>query len=237
VEHPADELLPALLRVANRGGTAVVPVFAVGRAQALLHTLAQLKAQGALPRHLPIYLDSPMAIHTTGLYAKHLGEHRLSAAECDTMERTATMTPTPDDSKAIAQRMGPKVILAASGMATGGRVLHHLAQALPDHRNMVILTGHQAPGTRGALLAQGATSLRMHGQDIPVRAEVVTLTSASAHADASQLLAWLHAMPQPPQQVFVVHGEPQAADALRQRIEADRSTRVTVPEHGSTWAA
>ncbi|WP_460505077.1 MBL fold metallo-hydrolase [Hydrogenophaga soli] len=237
-EHLAEELLPALLRVANRGGTAVVPVFAVGRAQALLHTLAQLKAQGALPRHLPLYLDSPMAIHTTGLYGQHLGEHRLSATECHAMEHAATMTATVDESKAIAQRMGPKVILSASGMATGGRVLHHLAQALPDHRNMVILTGYQAPGTRGAILAQGAPTLRMHGQDIPVRAECVTLASASAHADASQLLAWLNAMPHPPQQVFVVHGDPEASDQLRQRIQAGgATTTVTVPEHGATWAA
>ena len=237
--HPDDtlaaELAPALSRVAGRGGTAIVPVFAVGRAQAVLHTLAQLKAAGAIPHGLPIYLDSPMAIHTTGLYAAHLGEHRLNAAQCRDMERVATMTSTPDESRAIAHQKGPKVILSASGMATGGRVLHHLAQGLSDHRNMVILTGHQAPGTRGASLAQGARMLRIHGQDVPVRAEVVALNAASAHADAGQLMAWLRAMPQAPRQVFVVHGDADASDQLRRRIGCELKWNAATPEHGATW--
>ena len=127
------------------------------------------------------------------------------------------------------------VILAASGMATGGRVLHHLARYLPDHRNMVILTGYQAPGTRGARLAAGETLLRMHGQDVAVHAEIVQLQSSSAHADASQLVAWLGRMPQKPDQVYVVHGEADASDALRQRIERNLGWRALVPEHGSTW--
>lgn len=239
--HPADtlahELAPALTRVAARGGSAVVPVFAVGRAQALLHTLAELKAAGAIPRHLPVYLDSPMAIHTTGLYAKHLGENRLTAQQCHAMEHAATMTSTPDESKAIAHQHGPKVILSASGMATGGRVLHHLANHLPDHRNMVILTGYQAPGTRGALLANGASTLRMHGQDIPVRAEVVQLQAASAHADGNQLINWLKTLPAAPSNVFVVHGDDGAADTLRQRINHELHWPATVPEHGATWVA
>lgn len=239
--HPLDtlahELAPALANVAARGGTAVVPVFAVGRAQALLHTLAELKAAGHVRHHLPVYLDSPMAIHTSGLYARHLGEHRLSAQQCQAMEQVATMTRTPDESKAIAHHHGPKVILSASGMATGGRVLHHLAQHLPDHRNMVILTGYQAPGTRGAALASGTPTLRMHGQDIAVRAEVVQLQAASAHADGNGLIRWLKALPAAPANVFVVHGDDGAADALRQRINHDLHWPATVPEHGSTWVA
>jgi metallo-beta-lactamase family protein len=238
-DHPADtlaaELAPALQRVAARGGTAIVPVFAVGRAQALLHTIVQLRARGAIPHTLPIYLDSPMAIHTTGLFGVHLGEHRLSAAQCRDMERVAHMAATPDESRAISRQLGPKVILSASGMATGGRVLHHLAQGLPDHRNMVVLTGYQAPGTRGALLAAGATHLRMHGQDVPVRAEVVQLHSASAHADAGQLLQWLRALPHPASQVFVVHGDVEAADRLRRRITIELGWPAAVPEHGATW--
>lgn len=236
VDNLADELAPALTRVAARGGSAVVPVFAVGRAQALLHTLAELKAAGTIPRHLPVYLDSPMAIHTSGLFAQHLGEHRLTAQQCHAMEHVATMTRTPDESKAIAHHHGPKVILSASGMATGGRVLHHLANQLPDHRNMVILTGYQAPGTRGALLANGATTLRMHGQDIAVRAEVVQLQAASAHADSNQLIGWLQLLPAAPANVFVVHGDAEAADQLRQRINHELHWPATVPEHGSTWA-
>ena len=238
-EHPREDLIaelgPALTRVAARGGTAVVPVFAVGRAQALLHAIAELKARHAIPPSLPIYLDSPMAIHTTGLFQQHLGEHRLDAAQCRAMGHAAHFTVTPDQSRAIAMNHGPKVVLAASGMATGGRVLHHLAQYLGDHRHMIVLTGYQAPGTRGATLAQGGSHLRLHGQDIPVRAVVVQLQSASAHADAGQLLAWLRTLPSRPQQVFVVHGDPAAADALRLRIEKELRWPALVPEHGATW--
>jgi metallo-beta-lactamase family protein len=122
-------------------------------------------------------------------------------------------------------------------MATGGRVLHHLAQYLGDHRHMVVLTGYQAPGTRGATLASGGRTLRLHGQELPVRAEVVQLQSASAHADANQLLGWLRGMAGKPEQVFVVHGDPEAADTLRQRIEKELRWQAMVPEHGATWPA
>ncbi len=237
--HPKEDILaelgPALSRVAARGGTAVVPVFAVGRAQALLHAISQLKGRGELPRSLPVYLDSPMAIESTELFERHLGEHRLDAAHCRDMERAAHMISSVEQSKAIANQHGPKVVLAASGMATGGRVLHHLVQYLGDHRHMVVLTGYQAPGTRGAHLAAGATELRIFGQDLPVRAEVVQLTSASAHADANQLMAWLRAVPRPPHRVFVTHGDMEAADALRSRIEHQLGWHAMVPEHGSTW--
>ena len=240
-QHPQGklyaELAPLLQKLAKRGGIAVVPVFAVGRAQAMLHTIAQLKAAGQLPRSLPIFLDSPMAIHTTALFDKHLGEHRLSATEVQAMDRVASMLETPDQSKSLALRHGPMVILAASGMATGGRVLHHLAQYAGDHRNMIILTGFQAPGTRGARLAAGERTIRIHGQDVPVRAEVAQIESASAHADGNQLLSWLHKMPSAPDQVYVVHGEREASDALRARIAHEFQWRAVVPEHGSVWPA
>ena len=235
VENLQGELSEALKRVAARGGVAVVPVFAVGRAQAVLHCIAQLKSQHQIPVSLPVFLDSPMAIHTTALFEKHMGEHRLSVVEVKNMDHAATMVQTPEQSKALIKRHGPMVILAASGMATGGRVLHHLANYLGDHRNMVILTGFQSPGTRGANLAAGATTLRMHGKDIPVKAEIVQLSSASAHADANQLISWLGKMSTPASQVYVVHGENQSADALRQRIERELHMRALVPEHGSVW--
>ena len=223
--------------MAARGGVAVVPVFAVGRAQAVLHSIAQLKAKGDIPHGLPIFLDSPMAIHTTALFEKHMDEHRLNEQEVQAMDRVATMVETPEQSKALIKRHGPMVILAASGMATGGRVLHHLANYVGDHRNMVILTGYQSPGTRGATLASGAPTIRMHGKDLPVRAEIVQLSSASAHADANQVVAWLGQMSQPASQVYVVHGENQAADVLRQRIERELHLRAVVPEHDSVWPA
>ncbi len=237
--HPQDdvlaELAPALKRVASRGGVAVVPVFAVGRAQALLYAISLLKARGDIPRSLPIFLDSPMAVHTTELLPRHPDAHRLDDQALHTMKHIATMVETPEQSKALAKRHGPMVILSASGMATGGRVLHHLAHYLPDHRNMVILTGYQAPGTRGDTLAKGGTTLRIHGQDVAVQAEVVQLQSSSAHADAAQLINWLKHMKHAPNQIYVVHGELEAADAMRQRIERELKWRAVVPEHGSTW--
>ena len=145
------------------------------------------------------------------------------------------MVASTEESRALGHRRGPALILSASGMATGGRVLHHLAQRAGEKRNMIILTGFQAAGTRGAALAGGATTLRIHGQDVPVNAEVVQLRSASAHADANQLLQWLRAMPAAPAQVYVVHGESGPADVLRKRIGGELGWRAMVPEHGSTW--
>ena len=237
--HPKEDVLaelgPALKKLAKRGGVAVIPVFAVGRAQALLHAIHLLKQQGELPAALPIFLDSPMAIHTTHLFEQHQGEHRLNTHDTHALTRTATMINSPDESRALANRHGPMVILSASGMATGGRVLHHLARYAGDHRNMIILTGFQAPGTRGASLAGGAASVRIHGEEVAIHAEVVQLQSASAHADAHQLLAWLRTLPHAPAQVYVVHGEAGPADELRKRIEHELGWRAVVPEHGSTW--
>lgn len=234
-EDLAAELAPALKRLAARGGVAVVPVFAVGRAQALLHAIAGLKAKNRIPRALPVFLDSPMAVHTTHLFEHLDGGHRLSRREVDALTHCATMLTGVDESKALAARHGPMVILSASGMATGGRVLHHLEHHVGHHRNMVILTGYQAPGTRGATLASGARTLRLHGRDLEVAAEVVQLSSASAHADGTQLLAWLRQMPGQPDQVYVVHGDAEAADTLRCRIERELRWRALVPEHGATW--
>ncbi len=238
-QHPREDVLselgPALQRLASRGGVAVVPVFAVGRAQEILHAIAVLKARGELPAKLPVFLDSPMAIHSTHLFEHFPGEHKLDARQVRDLTHCATMVNTPEESKALARRHGPMVILAASGMATGGRVLHHLALYAGGHRNMIILTGFQAAGTRGATLASGANSVRIHGKDISIGAEVVQLQSASAHADAPQLVSWLRTLPQRPDQVYIVHGEIGAADALRQRIEHGLGWRALAPEHGSTW--
>ena len=239
--HPKEDLLaelgPALQRLAARGGVAVLPVFAVGRAQEILHAIDVLKQRGDIPHQLPVFLDSPMAIHTTHLFEHFPAEHKLDARAVRALTHSATMVNTPDESKALARRHGPMVILAASGMATGGRVLHHLALHAGHHRNMIILTGYQAPGTRGATLASGANTVRIHGQDVRVGAEIVQLQSASAHADAEQLQAWLRTLPSAPDQVYVVHGEAGAADALRQRIEHGLGWRALVPEHGATWPA
>lgn len=237
--HPAqtlaEELQPHLQQLAERGGTAVLPVFAVGRAQAVLLAIGQLKAAGQLPSSLPVYLDSPMAIEALALYGHHIGAHRLSAAQCQMLQRVATPTPSAQDSMAIAQRHGPKVILSSSGMATGGRVLHHLARCLPDPRNLVLLTGFQAPGTRGARLAAGERTLRLLGQDVPVRAQVHSLASGSAHADAAQLARWVRSASPPPREVAIVHGERAAAAALEGALRAAGLPAVRTPELDAHW--
>lgn len=238
-QHPKEDVLaelgPALQRLVARGGVAVIPVFAVGRAQEILHAISLLKVRGDIPRRLPVFLDSPMAIHSTHLFEHFAGEHKLNSKQVRDLTHSATMVNTPEESKALASHHGPMIILAASGMATGGRVLHHLALYAGSHRNMIILTGFQVPGTRGATLASGADSVRIHGKDVNVEAEVVQLLSASAHADAPQLMTWLRTLPEAPSQVYIVHGEIGAADALRQRIEHGLGWRALVPEHGATW--
>jgi metallo-beta-lactamase family protein len=232
-EHPAvdvvQEMLGPIKRAIARGGVVVAPVFAVGRAQSMQYALSQLKARGDLPSGLPVFLDSPMAINSTGLYKKFSADHRLSAEQCAAMCGVAQYLRTADESKALARRHGPMVILAASGMATGGRVLHHLKLYAPHARNLIMLTGFQSPGTRGATLAAQAPTVRIHGQDIALRAEVVQLESASAHADAAQIEQWLGRMPQAPKRCFITHGENGPADCMRQRIERNLGWNVTVP--------
>jgi metallo-beta-lactamase family protein len=220
--------------VAARGGVVVIPAFAVGRAQALIHLVAQLKANGAIPKALPVYLNSPMATDATALYHQFRGDHRLRRAECDALHTSTIVINTAEESKALNRRGGPMVIISASGMATGGRVVHHLKAFAPDSRNAIVLAGYQAGGTRGASLAAGAPSIRIFGEDVPVRAEVVQLSGASAHADADELLAWMGTAPVPPKRVFITHGEPAAADALRQRIERQLGWEVTVPDFRDT---
>jgi metallo-beta-lactamase family protein len=227
---PEAELGAVVARVAARGGVVVIPAFAVGRAQALLHSLARLKAAGAIPRALPVYLNSPMADHATQLYARFPHAHRLSPADTQALRDAATVITTAEQSKALNRKHGPMVIISASGMATGGRVIHHLVAFAPDPRNAVVLAGFQAGGTRGARLAAGDPTLRIFGEDVPVRAEVVQLGASSAHADSDGLVAWLRAAPEPPKRVFVTHGEPEAADALRLRIERELGWNATVPD-------
>jgi metallo-beta-lactamase family protein len=220
-----------LVRTAHaRGGTIVVPTFAVGRAQLLMLLVARMKAAGQIP-DIPVYLDSPMAIDATPLFAQFATEHRLSLQECRQMCHAARLVHTADASRELDMSSVPKLILAGSGMATGGRVIHHLKAFAPEPRNLILLVGFQAGGTRGASMAAGARTVRIHGQDVPVRAEVVQLPALSAHADAAGLIGWMKQMPRPPKMTFITHGEPVASDALRQRVERELGWHVVVPEH------
>lgn len=232
--HPEDgleqELLAVLQRVIARKGVVVIPAFAVGRAQMLLHVIARLQGSGQLA-DVPVYLNSPMAASVGGLYRQYPRLHRLDNAALEAMQRITHVVESVEASKALNRRKGPMIIVSASGMATGGRVLHHLVAFAPEPRNAIVLCGFQAGGTRGAALAAGQKQLRIFGQDVQVGAEVVQLAAGSAHADAGEILAWLRSAPKPPRKVFVTHGEPDAADALRARIEHQLGWPAHFPEY------
>jgi metallo-beta-lactamase family protein len=225
---PEDKLAEIIVQTAARGGVVLIPAFAVGRTQTILYHLYRLKAARRIP-DLPVFLDSPMAIDAGGVFRAHPGEHRLSPSECRAMCATAHEVRDAEESKALDRNGIPKVIISASGMATGGRVLHHLKIFAPDRRNTILFTGFQAGGTRGAALVAGATAIKMHGQYVPVRAEIANLQMLSAHADADEIMAWLRNFEAPPRLTFVTHGEPSAADALRHRIEEELGWACRVP--------
>jgi metallo-beta-lactamase family protein len=218
----------------ERRGVILVPSFAVGRAQHLLHLLAQLKAARRIP-DLPVYLDSPMSIDATGIFCDHREDHRISEDECRAMCGVAKYARTPEDSKAIDQQDGPMVIVSASGMATGGRILHHLRRFLSDERTTVLFVGYQAAGTRGRALVDGADELKLHGQYVRVNARVVQIEGLSAHADYAELIDWLKPAKLRPRKVFVTHGEPAAADAFRRRLHDAFGWKTVVPDDGSSW--
>jgi metallo-beta-lactamase family protein len=173
---------------------------------------------------LPVYVDSPLAIEVTEVYCRHPGEHRFELTALADRDRCPLRTcrlqlaRTPEESKALNHARGPLVIIAGSGMATGGRILHHLARRLPDAATTVLLVGFQAEGTRGRALQDGATTLRLHGHDVPVRASVESVQGLSAHADRDEILRWLSGFKKPPRQTYVVHGEPGPAAALAETI-------------------
>lgn len=225
---PLLELGKVINRTAARGGVVVIPAFAVGRAQSLLHCIQLLKAQGVI-HDIPVYLNSPMAASAMQVYLKHKPELRLTAAECDALAHAAHVVQSPEESRLLNARHGPMVIVAASGMATGGRVVHHLKAFASDKRNTILFAGFQAGGTRGASIAGGAPSVRIFGEDVPIRAEVAMLDDLSAHADAAEIVGWLKGFKAPPKQTFITHGEPAAADAMRQHIERELHWNVHMP--------
>jgi metallo-beta-lactamase family protein len=230
---PLEAIAEAVRRTVARKGVVVVPAFAVGRAQTLMYMVHLLKAARRIP-DIPVYLNSPMAANVTGLFHRHRGEHRLAPAECDAMCDAAKVINTVEESKALNLRHGPMIIISASGMATGGRVLHHLKAFAPDERNLILLAGFQAAGTRGGALAAGASEIKIHGEYVPVRAEVVNVDMLSAHADYREILAWLALMKPAPKEAFVTHGEPASADAMRRRITDTLHWTCRVPRQGET---
>ena len=240
-DHPAGNVLDMLCDVAQtaiqRGGVMIMASFAVGRAQQLIYLLRQLIEQERIPE-LPIYLDSPMAVNATNMYCKFAGEHELSADmlqgdECVLYGRNVHLARTVDESKQINRVTAPAVIIASSGMMTGGRILRHLEQRAGDPKNTILLGGFMAEGTRGRDLANGAKFLRLYGHDVPIRAAVVDLPALSGHADRSELLRWLKPLPDP-RQVFLTHGEPASSAALGEQLRRERGWNTLAPQLGQS---
>ncbi|MFI5317264.1 MAG: MBL fold metallo-hydrolase RNA specificity domain-containing protein [Myxococcota bacterium] len=238
--HPSNaaERLAAIVNDSvERGGALLVPSFAVGRAQELIWTLRQLEDSHRIPS-LPVYVDSPMAIEATEIYCRHPEDHDLDMKlltdqrRCPLCARSYTLVRAAQESKALNHRTGPIVVIAGSGMATGGRILHHLKLRLPDPRTTVLLPGFQAAGTRGRSLQEGAKTLRIHGEDVPVKARIETLDSMSAHADRGEILAWLRRFRRAPRHTWVMHGEPTAAAALGAAIERELHWPTSVAADG-----
>lgn len=235
--HDATAKLGEVVRrTAARGGVLMVPAFAVGRAQALLVMLHRLMEEQHVPR-VPMFLNSPMAIDVLELYHRYGSYHRLSEEECRAAFRDVQLVQTVEDSKQLNRRRGPMVIVAGAGMITGGRILHHLRAFGAERRNTVLLAGHQAAGTRGADLLSGARSLKIHGQHVPIHAQVVALDGLSAHADQAELLGWLGSAERRPSRVHLVHGEPAPADTLRRLIQDGLGVDTAVAEHLQVVAA
>jgi metallo-beta-lactamase family protein len=244
-DHPAgsvsDELADIINKTAQRGGAIVIPSFAVGRTQTLMYYLRQLEEEQRIPR-LPTYVDSPMAISVTDIYENHHEDHDLEFTREEQQGNhdplnchEVHMTRAVEDSKKINDVVTPCIIISASGMATGGRILHHLARRLPDSRSAVLLVGYQAEGTGGRALQEGAKYLRIHGEEVPVRAQIIEIAQLSAHAGKSELLRWLSGFQAPPRQTFLVHGEPVALNALRDAVTSQFRWPVTIPAYQQSF--
>jgi metallo-beta-lactamase family protein len=238
--HPTDDYRERLAKIiedtAARGGSVIIPAFAVGRTQELLYVLREMIESGRL-RKIPIHVDSPMAIDCTDLYRAHHEDHNL---EMDKLEAQGIKPFTPPgvhfdravaDSKALNSIRDPMIVISASGMATGGRVLHHLKRCLPDARNTVLFAGFQAPGTLGHTLVSGASMVTIHKEQVPVRARIESIDSLSGHADYGEILRWLAGFPKPPQKVWMVHGEPAGAQSLRDKIAAQANWQAEVAQY------
>ncbi len=236
--HEKESVFKLLSHITNettsRKGVLLIPCFAIGRTQDLLYCFTKLRKEGKIA-NLPVFVDSPMGVNATEIFLNHPDWHRLPAAEAKEMIQSVVLVKDRQQSKALLSRRGSAIIIAGSGMVTGGRILHHLSARVGDSRNTVLLVGFQAAGTRGRLLRDGVTELKIHGEYLPVKANVSEIGSLSAHADQPETIHWLKGFKTPPKTTFVVHGEPQASDALRLRIEDTLNWNVRIPALGECF--
>ncbi len=235
-----DVMVEALEHTLQEGGVLLIPSFAVGRTQQVLYHLRRLQDQGRIPQDLPVFIDSPMAVEASHIYCRFGDDHNLDInllmdeRTCPLRCRETHFVRDVEESKRLNTRPGPAVILSASGMLSGGRILHHLKWRLPDQRNALLFVGYQAQGTRGRLLLDGAEQVRIHGERFPVRARIFQANALSGHADQAELLRWLETFSRAPQQTFLVHGEPESLGALQAKIQQDLGWETTIAERGTT---
>ncbi|MCL2877932.1 MAG: MBL fold metallo-hydrolase [Acidobacteria bacterium] len=235
--EPVDELSAIINETAKRGGMTLIPAFAVGRTQTLLYLLRDMKARNAIP-DLPIFVDSPMARRVTNVFCRHVEDFDEEARAvfretgmCPILSSNMEFVHTKDESQKINDIRYPAIIVSASGMATGGRVLHHLKYRLPDPRNSVVFIGYQGMGTRGQLIRDGARSIKIHGEEVPVRAKIHKIETFSGHADCAEILRWLGKFRKPPKMTFVVHGEEESSRALAAEIKQKLGWKTCIPEY------
>ncbi|MDR3491276.1 MAG: MBL fold metallo-hydrolase [Gammaproteobacteria bacterium] len=227
---PLDELSDIITRTIARSGTVVIPAFAVGRAQHMLYLLYLLKQAGRIP-HVPIYVDSPMAKNATQLFVKYSELHRLSAELSQEVCKVAQYINTKEESQLLDLDLTPKIIVSASGMLEGGRVLHHIKTFAPDPNSTIVFTGYQAAGTRGADIISGKPEIKIFGVSVPIKAEIKVLSNMSAHADYNEILDWLSNFNSRPRKVFITHGEPEASQALKEKIEEKFKWQCLAPDY------
>jgi metallo-beta-lactamase family protein len=236
--HSKEDTLALLSQIINsclkKNGSILIPAFAVGRTQSIMYYLDQLIREGRIPK-IPMFLDSPMAINASKIMQNYLDEEHISAEDCNRICKQITYVNTPDESKTLDIDQSSKIIISASGMLSGGRILHHLKYYGPHPNNTILLTGYQAQGTRGARLLNHETHLKIHGEMVPIRAQVAALQTTSAHADYQEILKWIKSMKQAPKQIFITHGEPDSALALAEKIKNQLRAKVTIPRHLQTY--
>lgn len=230
--NPLDQLEKIITNTVARGGSVIIPSFAVGRAQSLMYYIHELKEAKRIP-NIPIYLDSPMAINASNLLKQHYADHKISPDKCADICNSVIYAQTPEQSKEIYNKNNgmPVIVISASGMATGGRILHHLKHFITDSKNTILFAGFQAAGTRGARLIHGEKEIKIHGELHPVRAEILNLENISAHADYKELLDWLGHFRKAPRKIFLTHGEPEAASSLKFKIEDRFGWNVEIPSY------
>jgi metallo-beta-lactamase family protein len=239
-QHPTTDPQPELAKLIKdtvaRGGSVIVPAFAVERTQKILFMIKDLMENGQIPR-IPVHIDSPMAIQAVNIFLKHAEDFSEEAKQLIARHGSPLTWPgfvfdtKVEDSKKINDTRFPLIIISSSGMASGGRIQHHLAQRLPDPKNLVLFVGFQAPGTRGAAIKGGAKSIKIFGQEVPIRAQVAALEQFSDHADTPELLEWLRTFKKKPEVTYLVHGEPAAASQLQQTMNSTLGWNVEVAQY------